>query len=103
MFLQNNFLDQPPALFIALALTGALITWLVCRYRYRQKKTALLADFRLARANLQETLHRQAGELEQLQARLEQADKTLELKKCRKLVKQCVKVLWHFFQENTKL
>ena len=80
MVYQNGIVELPLYVLIALVLVGGLVTWLVCRLRYSARLAAARTDFETARADLQETIHRQSGELEQLSSRFAEAEKRLEAK-----------------------
>ncbi len=80
MVFQNGIVELPVFLLVALVVIGGLVTWLACRLRYSSKLAAALSDFKDAQSNLQETINRQVGELEQLTTRFTQAEKALESK-----------------------
>jgi len=77
MVLHSGIVELPIYLLVAILTVGGLITWLVCRLWYRSKLAKALADYQDARNHLQETIHRQAGEIEQLTNRFEKAEKSL--------------------------
>ena len=87
MTYQNGMVELSIFLLITLVAISGLMTALICRLRYRTKLESALAEFNTARKSLQEIISRQVGELEQLTARLEQVEKTLESKN-RELVEQ---------------
>lgn len=80
MVYQNGIVELPLVFLIALVVISALLTWLVCRLRYKAKLAGALSDFKAARTDLEKTINRQIGELEAQATRFAQIEKNLESK-----------------------
>lgn len=78
MVFHNGLVELPVYLLVAVVAIGGLLVWLLCRIWYRSKLAAALEKFNAASSDLQKNLQHQAGELEQLTNRLEQAEKSMD-------------------------